>query len=1075
MKHLARKLALLTCLLLVGGFRLAAQQDPVSGTISAQGSTCTTGVCVVMPLLRTSTASVVVAVNANASGNTLQFEVSADGTNWVAVNAFPPNSTTAATSTTSTGQWTVSVAGMAAFRVRCSTFVSGTASIYLAPSNAVSASVVAGTVGSSGGTTTPALPTTGLRDFWDLKNSLKGQNGNTLTNCASGSPTALSGQSQGYSFITNQCFDDPTAAADLTLAWIGSFTLPNPPDATLYAPSSASSLMWSPIGQNGSGAANSGSQLLYNLNNPTYLTPATTYPEIAVNFNGAGNVALNTVATPSGSHVFVWVRGVSGCVTTTTCANDILYVDGKILPQALVSVSPSGGNDTGTWKLGGSATGCAHSCFYNGNIFAYAKWSGQLAADAAIQASNFLLADAANRGIAIAYAPAYSTGDEIAIYGTSMDVNSDIRSSITFPSGLNNPAFDVTGNPAYTCAHLRQQAPFALPGLYRPTGRNLLIVDCGTNDASAAQAFSDMGGLVRYAKTLGWKVCVTSMVSRTGSDPQKNQLDLMLEQGWQSVLGADCYNDVASDPGIGADGASVGANFTDGIHYSTVGRQQHAAPIYQKTIWRMLGNPYTTGIPTVYKVGTAMPVYPTNSIYVNSFGGTATAPTFTVPFPVVAADGARLSIKWTAAGATTISSITDTGGDTCAASTGQATRVQGVGTFYTWVWNCVNMTAEAATADTFTITFSDASATSVIAHLTTIHGVPTAAIEDVASTAATGTSTALSSASVTPGAAFELAIGMHESCCSQGTLTPTAPFVVLNSTADIAPFGIPNQAIGDSFQVLPTTTALSYSGTLGVSSTWLAQISVYKRGNFAAIYNMSDLDSIFYTDATGGSGTLNLPDATGLTGTNITVRGSQNASSNTMTIGARNAQTINGLATLPLPNNGTIIARPVIVSYVNPSPQWVAVTNNAPQTISLQSAYTNATNGFTNVSDGTRNMAFPVAANATYHMDCRLPYQAAATGGLNIEFTGPAGFTALAYSMNSSTSASASNNGTAVAYSTSIGAAIVTATTNFPATVSFDLVNGATAGTVQLLAAASATVANGLTIAKGASCTMVQQ
>lgn len=59
----------------------------------------------------------------------IQFEATLDQLNWVAVNAYPASGTqTAVTSATgTTGLWRANVAGMAAVRLRCSTYTSGTA------------------------------------------------------------------------------------------------------------------------------------------------------------------------------------------------------------------------------------------------------------------------------------------------------------------------------------------------------------------------------------------------------------------------------------------------------------------------------------------------------------------------------------------------------------------------------------------------------------------------------------------------------------------------------------------------------------------------------------------------------------------------------------------------------------------------------------------------------------------------------------------------------------------------------------------------------------------------------------
>jgi hypothetical protein len=140
------------------------------------------------------------------------------------------------------------------------------------------------------------------------------------------------------------------------------------------------------------------------------------------------------------------------------------------------------------------------------------------------------------------------------------------------------------------------------------------------------------------------------------------------------------------------------------------------------------------------------------------------------------------------------------------------------------------------------------------------------------------------------------------------------------------------------------------------------------------------------------------------------------------------------------------------------------------QTAILTSQYTNSTTGFTNVTGGN-NLAFAVNASTNYVMQCTLYYQAASTGGLNIEFTGPASPTAVTYGLDDpGTATTLAAVAVATSYSTSLGAAVGTASTNFPATVTLGLINGTTAGTVQMLAKSSAAVQ--LQIQAGSFCTM---
>jgi hypothetical protein len=95
--------------------------------ITAQGTACTTaGACALIPL--STMPSVTIQIVGTFSA-TLQFEGTSDGQTWGAVLALKLSDGTTASSTTTTGQYTISNTGLQQVRVRCSSFVSGVASI----------------------------------------------------------------------------------------------------------------------------------------------------------------------------------------------------------------------------------------------------------------------------------------------------------------------------------------------------------------------------------------------------------------------------------------------------------------------------------------------------------------------------------------------------------------------------------------------------------------------------------------------------------------------------------------------------------------------------------------------------------------------------------------------------------------------------------------------------------------------------------------------------------------------------------------------------------------------------------
>lgn len=122
-------------------------------TASDTGACTTAGACLMLAVPANSASS-----GFNISGTfsaTIQFEgcIENCGTaaSWVAINAFPLNSTTAVTSATGTGAWRVTASGLTQIRMRCSTYVSGTANVSITFSLGASAN---GSGGGGGGTGT---------------------------------------------------------------------------------------------------------------------------------------------------------------------------------------------------------------------------------------------------------------------------------------------------------------------------------------------------------------------------------------------------------------------------------------------------------------------------------------------------------------------------------------------------------------------------------------------------------------------------------------------------------------------------------------------------------------------------------------------------------------------------------------------------------------------------------------------------------------------------------------------------------------------------------------------------------
>lgn len=153
-----KRIFLLLCLLSVPCFA----QLSSTGSITASGSTCgTTNACVSLSLFNTPTISTTAAsivVSGTYSG-TNQFEGSADGINFTAINGIPLGGGSAVTSTTSTGTWNFGISALSVLRVRASAYASGTATVTIQASAGTGGTTTAGVI--AGGMAAPATGTTG--------------------------------------------------------------------------------------------------------------------------------------------------------------------------------------------------------------------------------------------------------------------------------------------------------------------------------------------------------------------------------------------------------------------------------------------------------------------------------------------------------------------------------------------------------------------------------------------------------------------------------------------------------------------------------------------------------------------------------------------------------------------------------------------------------------------------------------------------------------------------------------------------------------------------------------------------
>jgi hypothetical protein len=185
----------------------------------------------------------------------------------------------------------------------------------------------------------------------------------------------------------------------------------------------------------------------------------------------------------------------------------------------------------------------------------------------------------------------------------------------------------------------------------------------------------------------------------------------------------------------------------------------------------------------------------------------------------------------------------------------------------------------------------------------------------------------------------------------------------------------------------------------------------------------------------------------------------------TPTISVINTATQSGLTTFTVPCGMTARFRSDGTNY-----EMFQLTGSNKSI--LTTAYTNATTGFTNTG-----LAFFLNAGQSVSGSCKLPFKGTATTAAPIlQFTGPASPTTVTASLNETLTAGSSptfysNSTTGSTFAIGLGnTAIVTTAADMPLTLEFGIVNGSTAGTVNLQAKSNG--AGTITFEAGASCSV---
>lgn len=812
----------------------------------------------------------------------------------------------------------------------------------------------------------------------------------------------------------------------------------------------------------------------------------------------------NTDGAPIGTGIMI--AYVPGAV-------DAFYINGQLVTASQATTMGAGLTSfvammTAGATVGGCVTWNQTTC-WTGTLHilrfpTVAATQQQIQADMAT--GNFILSQA---GIISGVGQSTSTTNFLLFGIDSLTALGNLANPWTSELALYNGPWKVDnhGMPAELLQQAITDFPISQAPFFHPrAGTNIFGLWGCTNDFKTATLTpyscfqSIISGCVQ-AKRLGALAFVSTEVSGNNiPDVTRNQLNAMIRNGARAYC-----DDVIdfSNANVMANGACSNLTFfqSDCTHFSDFGSRSIIAPTVSAHInykvnnltSSILGNPHVieSGSATIPLIVQANVCYPAN--------GSGGSCQFNWPVSV----GSTLcTASWAGSGsAFTTSGVTDTLGGTWTAVTAS---VSFAGTANaTWRPFCTpNSTGDTGiTQDIVTTAITGASELGMI--IWEIYGAASAAEIDVTATSNSGTSATPNSSSITTTIANDLVMMVvgTSSASGGGGINGNASYVTLpgpqgyslnsNAIMGIGPNPLnPTHLAVESLlaPIAGVQTAGNGSGggmTLSrATGTWAETFFGVKPGIFGTTVSMLPIDCMPASNplqlySFGGAFQLNMIDATLLTGETCSFLNIGAAGSAAVTLAATSglSQTLNpnGITSMIIPPTKEVITcTSTLVSATAGGANWVCGIPQ-PYTITITAAYSNSTIGFTNLAGSSGpNLAFPLAVNTAYHLSCSLTYQAAASGGLNIEFTGPAGFTQLNYTLTENIVAGGSTtSATANAYSTSQGNVVTTAATNFPATIALDVINGATAGTLQLLGKSSAAVA--LTVQPGSSCTLTQQ
>jgi hypothetical protein len=628
-----KKILQLAVLIMACSVSLYAQQKQ-SLTASATSCTVSNTACLVYGIDQTM-GGATFTVGSNSGGNTLQFEASGDGgSTWVALNVTPSNSTTAVTSTTSTGTWQANVAGYTVVRIRCSTFVSGSAVVSIITSIASARSGGGG----GGGTqqqVVPGIVTSGLMAQYQILPtetvaSLVDYSGNSrnATGTAGTSPTIIA-NTGGI-----QCNGN------------GGVVLPSSLNSALtiqieigYQPGALSASWQSPVIGNGT-PATSGVGIVIeqgNIGSPTqYSTLSNSLGSFVNNF-AAGGQLYDIEAS--------YIAGTQDVAIILGAASNVMYNNGQ-LSKSQQTAGGSGKMISGSFQLCGAAAGVGASTqtYFTGQVYYALFYSTALNAQQIYQNHVSMLEALAQRGLTPVNPYRTDNSGVLAVYGDSTTAGSGFTAWTGRVVALNNTLNLVNrGISGFNSAQMLTFAPQTMDSICSTAGGSSgVLYLTGANDTVGTTVYGNLRG---FSAQRQFPFCATPNVlistmmdlGTGSSDAYKNATNLLIRTNCQTF--ASYCIDLGGTTALGADGAANGtACFqSDHLHPLDVCVINVMTWVYQRGINRFYGNHDFTTARTVTSADTAAVAVTAATESTNTMTFTTAANTFNAGDCVVVA------------------------------------------------------------------------------------------------------------------------------------------------------------------------------------------------------------------------------------------------------------------------------------------------------------------------------------------------------------------------------------------------------------------------------------------------------